>query len=56
VIGRLDKRTFLIYALGAACLLRLAAVLFMPFNQFYDYKGYDEYGWEWAQKGGYYRG
>jgi 4-amino-4-deoxy-L-arabinose transferase-like glycosyltransferase len=55
-IIRFPVRTFLMCALGMAAVLRLVTVVFMPFNQFFDYKGYDEYGWEWAVKGGYYRG
>lgn len=55
-ISRPERRPFLLYTLGAGIVLRLAAVMLVPFNLFYDYKGYDEYGWEWALKGGYYRG
>ncbi|UCE25709.1 MAG: glycosyltransferase family 39 protein, partial [Candidatus Zixiibacteriota bacterium] len=51
-----DVRTFLKVAVLVGLVLRSAAVVLMPFNQTYDYLEYDELGWEWASKGGYYRG
>ncbi|MEW6413237.1 MAG: glycosyltransferase family 39 protein [Candidatus Zixiibacteriota bacterium] len=47
---------FLWYALGTAALLRTAVVLFVPLNLWADYRFYDELGWQWALKGGYYNG
>ncbi len=51
-----DVKTFLKLALLVGFVLRAVTVLLMPFNQTYDYLEYDELGWEWASKGGYYRG
>ncbi len=55
-IRQLGQGKFLTYALITGLVLRLAAVLLMPFNQWADFQSYDELGWEWATKGGYYHG
>jgi len=53
---RIDVRRFLIYMAAVGLLLRLAAVTFMPFNQWSDFADYDELAWQWALHGGYYNG
>ncbi len=55
-LSGLSRKSFLIYALPAGFLLRLAVVLFMPFHLWMDYDSYDDLGWQWATKGGYYNG
>jgi len=56
LINRLDAKQFVIYMLAVGVLLRLAAVALLPFNQYSDFKDYDDMAWQWATRGGYYNG
>ena len=47
---------YVCFALGVGLLLRAAVVLLMPFHLWMDYASYDDLGWQWATKGGYYNG
>jgi len=56
LIGRIDVRRLLIYIIATGVLLRLVAVALLPFNQWSDFKDYDEMAWQWVLRGGYYNG
>ena len=47
---------FLVRILAIALGLRLVEAILMPFHLWADFGSYDELGWWWATKGGYYNG
>ncbi|MCK4302445.1 MAG: hypothetical protein KAW91_06700, partial [candidate division Zixibacteria bacterium] len=51
-----DPRSFLLTLMATGFMLRAAVVLIMPLGLWADYSIYDELGWEWATRGGYYNG
>ena len=54
--SRLTLMRFVGWTLAVAFVLRLAVVLLMPLDLYADYESYDDLGWQWANKGGYYYG
>jgi len=55
-LSGLRMRQFLLWSVGIAFALRLIVVLAMPLDLYADYESYDDLGWQWATKGGYYYG